>query len=48
MEKDKSILEIKKVKHPIFFGISIIIHLENFVYHKRIFSKQCQNGSFKI
>ena len=48
MEKDRTVFEVKKImKHTIFLGISIIIHLKDFVYHKRLFSKQCQNGGFK-
>ena len=39
MEKDKSVLEVKTIKHTIFLGILIIIHLKDFLYrdHKRLF-----------
>ena len=48
MEKDRTVFEVKKtIKRTIFLGISIIIHLKDFVYHKRLFSIQCQNGGFK-
>ena len=48
MEKDRTVFEVKKtIKHMIFFGISIKIHLKDSVYHKRLFLKQCQNGGFE-
>ena len=32
-------MRFKTIKHPIFLGISIIIHLKDFIYHKRLFFK---------
>ena len=48
MEKDRAVFEVKKtIKHMIIFGIPILIHLKDFVYHKRPILKQCQNGGFE-
>ena len=38
-ESHEAYLRKKTIKHPIFLAISIIIHLKDFVYHKRLFSE---------
>ena len=47
MEKDRSVLDVKKIKLTIFLGVSIIIHLEDFVYHKRLFFTRMSEWRFR-